>query len=271
VLRSAPSLLALAGLLSADLFFANSGQAASLSGGGTVSKTAAARPTGKVVKAAAAARSGKSSAGRGKTGRPSIVVLYHVNRHETMRLQADGRGRLPRGVQGSMDRFLRCHYTNRRHAMNPRLTRLLYETGRRYPGRRIEVVSGYRDPKYAKNPRSPHKKGLACDVRVAGVDNTELRDYFRRSFSSVGVGYYPNSSFVHLDVRKGASAFWIDYSGPGEQALYSESPAEDLRSGRAENWKRTIIDPSWADEELASDVSDELAAGGQGQSPATVP
>ena len=94
----------------------------------------------------------------------------------------------------------------------------------------IEVVSGYRHPKFAKNPRSPHMKGLACDMRVVGVKNTELRDFFRQRFKNVGVGYYPNSSFVHLDVRRGASAFWIDYSGPGENALYADNALEDLRS-----------------------------------------
>ena len=56
-------------------------------------------------------------------------------------------------------------------------------------------------------------KGLACDFRVVGVGNTQLRDYLRQTFKKVGVGYYPNSSFVHLDVRKDQSAFWIDYSG----------------------------------------------------------
>jgi hypothetical protein len=29
------------------------------------------------------------------------------------------------------------------------------------------------------------------------------------------VGYYPNSSFLHLDVR-GYNSYWIDYAGPGE-------------------------------------------------------
>ena len=44
---------------------------------------------------------------------------------------------------------------------------LLQEVGRHWPGQRLEVISGYRHPKVAKNPRSPHMKGLACDFRVA--------------------------------------------------------------------------------------------------------
>jgi hypothetical protein len=53
----------------------------------------------------------------------------------------------------------------------------------------------------------------------------------------VGVGFYPNSFFVHLDVRKGPSAFWIDYSGPGEGAAYSGNAHDDLRTGKAD-WYR---------------------------------
>ena len=139
--------------------------------------------------------------------------------------------------------------------MHPRLIRLIYQTGRNWPGRRVEVVSGFRNPKVAKNPRSPHMKGLACDFRVAGVTGAELRDYLRRTFEKVGVGYYPNSSFVHLDVRKERSAFWIDYSGPGERAVYSENPDEDLKSGRADQYRPTKIDESWA-----NDASDKPEA-----------
>ena len=54
----------------------------------------------------------------------------------------------------------------------------------------------------------------AVDFSIQGVPNTVLRDYLRR-FRNCGVGYYPNSSFVHLDVRTSA-AYWVDYAGPGE-------------------------------------------------------
>src|SRR5450432_3594385 len=174
------------------------------------------------------------------------IVLYHVNRRETMALRLrDGHGRPVKGMQKSFDHFLRCHHTNVQHKMDPRLMRLLYTTGHHYPGRRIEVVSGYRHPSVAKNPHSPHMQGLACDFRIVGIKNGDLRDYLRRDFQNVGVGYYPNSSFVHLDVRKDKSAFWIDYSGPGDRAVYSEAPGVDLKTGRADSYRPTRIDESW--------------------------
>ncbi|HVZ87673.1 MAG TPA: DUF882 domain-containing protein [Polyangia bacterium] len=177
------------------------------------------------------------------------VVLYQVNRRETMALRLrDAKGRPVKGMQRRFDTFLRCHYTNVQHRMDPRLMRLLFQTGHHWPGRRLEVVSGYRHPTVAKNPHSPHMQGLACDFRVEGVKTAELRDYLRRTFDKVGVGYYPNSSFVHLDVRKDRSAFWIDYSGPGERAIYSATPDQDLRTGRADRYHPTKIDSTWADD-----------------------
>jgi len=198
----------------------------------------------------------RTSVQRSRPPRPrsTVVELYNVNRHEMLQLKLrDERGRAVRGPQKRFDRFLRCHYTNQQHTMNPRLMALLYSTGRHWPGHRLEVVSGYRHPSVAKNPRSPHMKGLACDFRVAGVSNTQLRDYLRSAYKNVGVGYYPNSSFVHLDVRKDRSAFWIDYSGPGERAIYSENPSQDLKSGRAETYRPTKIDESWINEQPPDD------------------
>lgn len=201
------------------------------------------------------------------------VELYSVNNGESLSLRLrDDRGRPLKGVQKRFDHFLRCHHTSVQHPMSPRLVRVLYQVGRHFPGRRVEVVSGYRHPSVAKNPHSPHMQGLACDFRVPGVRNAELRDYLRRDFQKVGVGYYPNSSFVHLDVRKDRSAFWIDYSGPGDRAVYSENPTADLKTGRSDVYKPTKIDEAWIHEpEVASEgrpreleEHEEEAPGGNG-------
>jgi len=203
---------------------------------------AAASPA-KTAKATKAAKAPKAP----KAPKNPPVVLYTVNHKETFSLRLrDAKGKAIKGNQRRFDRFLRCHHTEKKHAMHPRLMRLLYQAGRHWPGRRVEVVSGFRNPTVAKNPRSPHMKGLACDFRVDGVKATELRDYLRQTFDKVGVGYYPNSTFVHVDVRKERSAFWIDYSGPGERAVYSENPNEDLKTGRADSYRPTKIDESWA-------------------------
>jgi uncharacterized protein YcbK (DUF882 family) len=212
--------------------------------------------------------SSSNRAGKGAAKNPA-VDLFHVNHKERMQIRLrDASGRPVRGQQKRFDRFLRCHYTNIQHSMNPRLISLIYKTGRHWPGHRVEVVSGYRHPKFAKNPRSPHMKGQACDFRVVGVTNGELRDYLRRTFDKVGVGYYPNSSFVHLDIRKDHSAFWIDYSGPGERALYSSAPGDDLRSGRADRFHPSKIDSSWIEGSTAQAAQASPGAQEIGDSPA---
>jgi len=227
-----------------------------------VALLALASPRASAVVANAARRpAAKPKATKTKAPKNGPVVLYHVNRRETMALRLrDGHGRPVKGMQKRFDHFLRCHHTNAQHKMDPRLMRLLYTTGHHYPGRRIEVVSGYRHPSVAKNPHSPHMQGLACDFRVEGVKTADLRDYLRKTYDKVGVGYYPNSSFVHLDVRKDRSAFWIDYSGPGERAMYSETPDQDLRSGRADRYHPTKIDNAWTAEGAGAGTGDGAGA-----------
>lgn len=96
--------------------------------------------------------------------------------------------------------------------IDARLIRLLAHVSDAFGGRKIRIVSGYRTQSWVLD--SKHKYGRALDFSIPGVPNEALRDYLR-TLPNVGVGYYPNSSFVHLDVREG-SAYWVDYAGPGE-------------------------------------------------------
>lgn len=170
--------------------------------------------------------------------RVPAIEMEHLNTHAVLQLRPDqkGGGFSQRQMRGLSD-FLRCHHTQKRRPMDPRLVSLLYATSRHYNNAKVWVVAGYRAPKIALakgNPQSPHKRGVACDFRLAGVELTNLRDYLRRAYPRVGVGYYPNSGFVHLDVGRQQSAFWIDYSAPGQRARYSSDPTGDLSTGAAE-------------------------------------
>ena len=194
------------------------------------------------------------------------VELFQINTKETFALRfSDERGRPIAGWQKRFQRFMRCHHTNTQHRIDPRLPHLIYQTGRHFAGHRLEVISGYRNPKVARNPRSPHKQGLACDFRVAGVSNATLRDFLRRTFDHVGVGFYPNSFFVHLDVRKGPSAFWIDYSGPGEGAAYSGNAHDDLRTGKADWYRPAPGERASSRAERAESVDDLMETAVRGR------
>ena len=102
------------------------------------------------------------------------------------------------------------------HEIDPRLIALVAKVSDTFGGRPIQVVSGFRLG--ATRTTSRHRQGRAIDIHIEGVPNTALRDYVK-TFDQVGVGYYPNSSFVHLDVRE-QWTYWIDYSGPGQRPRY---------------------------------------------------
>lgn len=101
--------------------------------------------------------------------------------------------------------------------LHPRLMQILQRVSERYPGRTIEIISGYR-PRKRGGQLSQHNIGRALDFRVQGVPNRELYGFIS-SFPNTGCGYYPNSTFVHLDVRSN-NITWTDLAGPGERARY---------------------------------------------------
>jgi hypothetical protein len=106
--------------------------------------------------------------------------------------------------------------TGERPRINRRLIRLIAKVSDTFGGRPLRVVSGYRERSFAA--ASKHRTGRALDFSIPGVPNEAIRDYLR-SLDNVGVGYYPNSSFVHMDARE-VDTYWIDYSGPGEPPKY---------------------------------------------------
>jgi hypothetical protein len=115
------------------------------------------------------------------------------------------------------------------HLLDRGLATRLDAIARHFPGHALSVVSGYRP----KSRGSLHQSGRAIDVRVLGVTNAELVS-FCRSLPDTGCGYYPNSSFVHVDVRNRGTGkvTWIDASGPGEAPRYVSEwpPREDAPS-----------------------------------------
>lgn len=116
-------------------------------------------------------------------------------------------------------------------AYHPRLFAVLYFIGQHFD-KPVEVISAFRAPKTARaKASSNHARGRAVDIRIKDVPRRRLLSYVDRSFQGVGVGWYPNSTFVHVDVRK-TSYFWTDFSGPGQrQRMRKRKPAKRARWG----------------------------------------
>jgi uncharacterized protein YcbK (DUF882 family) len=118
------------------------------------------------------------------------------------------------------------------HPPDPHLIELVATVSNHFGSRRLEIISGFRPYSPTQyTAHSNHNIGHAMDFRVVGVPNEVLRDYCR-TLKNVGVGYYPNSTFVHLDVRS-SSAFWIDFSRPGEPPRYN-TPNADADEGTSD-------------------------------------
>ena len=82
---------------------------------------------------------------------------------------------------------------------------------------KLSIISGYRPASVG----SMHSTGRAIDFRLEGVKNEDVVA-FCKTLNDTGCGYYPNSSFVHVDVRDPGAGHvtWIDASGPGETPRY---------------------------------------------------
>ena len=139
------------------------------------------------------------------------VELYEVNLNETLRFKPfDDRGRPRKQALAELTRFMRCHHTGKQHRVDARLATALYSVGRHFPGKRIEVFSGYRPKAYCERAHSRHLTASAVDFRVVGVQNEALIAWLRGTFHPSGVGYYPNGVHVHLDLDRDHDTYWID-------------------------------------------------------------
>jgi uncharacterized protein YcbK (DUF882 family) len=145
--------------------------------------------------------------------RPSYppVELFAANLGETLQFRPyDERGRVRKGADRELARLLRCRQTGARHQVPRRLAEVIYSVSRHYPGRRIEIFSGYRPQKYCTRAHSRHLTASAIDFRIPGVKNESLIAWLRSTFHPLGVGYYPNGVHVHLDVDRDRDTYWID-------------------------------------------------------------
>jgi uncharacterized protein YcbK (DUF882 family) len=144
----------------------------------------------------------------------SHVHLLLYNTHTAERIDIvyrRGDAYIPEAL-AKLDFFLRDHRTGDVRHFDPRLYDILSDltTSVGRPGGEIDIVCGYRTSSTNESLRahttgvaknSLHIQAQAIDLRMPGIDTLKLREA-ALALARGGVGYYPHSDFIHLDVGR---------------------------------------------------------------------
>ncbi len=142
---------------------------------------------------------------------PRRLALHNLHTGETFDEAYWDGGRYVADAVGAVNRVLRDYRTGDVHAMDPRLLDLLHQVhGRIGSNQPFQVISGYRSPgtnallherSGQVASHSLHMDGMAIDIRVEGVALDHLHKA-ALDLGQGGVGLYPTSNFVHVDVGR---------------------------------------------------------------------
>lgn len=138
--------------------------------------------------------------------------MYHLHTLESIDIVYKRGDEYISSAMDQLDHFLRDHRTGDVIELNPHVFDLLHDLtvalGR--PNTVIDIVCGYRTPwsnEFLRRTTSGvaehslHMEGEAVDIRIPGVPTAQLRNV-ALGLHRGGVGYYPESRFVHVDVGR---------------------------------------------------------------------
>lgn len=139
------------------------------------------------------------------------LSLYNLHTGERLSATYWENGKyIPESIS-EIDFLLRDFRNGEIKPIDPRLLDLLHLVTRRLEtSSPIHLISGYRSPSTNAKlhadtsgvaPHSLHMEGMAADIRIPGRD---LRQLLKAAMATRGggVGYYPRSDFVHVDVGR---------------------------------------------------------------------
>jgi uncharacterized protein YcbK (DUF882 family) len=151
------------------------------------------------------------------SGSNPLKKLSFYNTHTNERLQVcySRNGNYDIKALSKINYILRDHRSGEVKAIDTQLLELLHALSHKTnPQEPFHVISGYRSPATNKKlrkksnrvaSRSLHMKGKAIDIRIPGFSTRQLRNVARK-MKIGGVGYYPKSDFVHVDI--GRVRYW---------------------------------------------------------------
>jgi len=126
---------------------------------------------------------------------------------------------------------LRCRRTDDEKPIDLQLLTWMSLIYDHFGSKPLQIVSAYRNQ---RKQSSNHAKGRAMDIRIEGVSPKQVRAFAQTlDRGGMGIGLYPVSQFVHVDVRSPPSYRWIDYSPPNSNAAEKRPPR---------GWKRKKLE-----------------------------
>jgi uncharacterized protein YcbK (DUF882 family) len=143
------------------------------------------------------------------------LLMYNIHTDQKIDVRYYAQGRYQPDALKKINYILRDYRTGEIKPIRKELLNLLYTvSGAIGRSPRFHIISGYRSPEtnamlrkrskaVAKN--SLHMEGEAVDIRIPGCDTRWLRNVCMK-LKAGGVGYYPESDFVHVDV--GPVRYW---------------------------------------------------------------
>ena len=142
-------------------------------------------------------------------GDTRTLNLFHSHTHESIQATFRVNGAYDHAVLEKLNYFLRDWRNNDQTRMDPRLFDVIWEVYRTAGATEpIVIVSAYRSPQTNAMLRrrsrgvaehSQHILGRAMDTTMPGMPMEKIREIGMR-LQRGGVGWYPSSNFVHLDV-----------------------------------------------------------------------
>jgi uncharacterized protein YcbK (DUF882 family) len=141
-----------------------------------------------------------------------LLLLYNTHTAERIDIVYRRGDQYVPDALAKLDNFLRDHRTGDVRHFDPRLYDILSDLTASvgHPDGEIDIVCGYRTPSTNESLRahttgvaknSLHIQAEAIDLRMPGIDTLKLRKA-ALALGRGGVGYYPHSDFIHVDVGR---------------------------------------------------------------------
>jgi uncharacterized protein YcbK (DUF882 family) len=138
---------------------------------------------------------------------PATVHVVLTRGHKRLELELPIDGNVPATTADAIARMMRDPISGRTRRIAAGTLALLADVAVRFPGHEIEVVSAVRDePDRTRDgvKHSKHWDGHAIDIKLSGVKLADVRDAMWKNHRDIGVGWYPEGGFIHVDYRPDA-------------------------------------------------------------------